>query len=149
MTDPSPAATATSLFGQGHACSQAVLAAFAPRFGLDHVTALKLAAPFGGGMGRLGRQCGAVSGALMVIGLYGGRVDPDDDAARDRNDALVGEFMTRFEDHFGSSVCSELTGVDMRDPAARSAAKESGTFDRVCPGCVERAAELVEELLAR
>ena len=60
---------ALSRFSEGFSCSQSVLAAFAPELGLDADAALRVSAAFGGGMGRLGDTCGAVTGALMVLGL--------------------------------------------------------------------------------
>ena len=141
--------TAVQMFEEGYSCSQALLASFAPRYGLDRQTALKLASPFGGGMGRLGLNCGAISGALMVIGLHGGRTDPEDDETRDRNDALVREFMDRYRKENGSIMCNDLTGVDISDPEARAAGNEAGTFDRVCPNLVRYAATVVQELIER
>lgn len=141
--------TAVQMFEEGYSCSQAILAAFAPRYGLDRMAALKLAGPFGGGMGRQGLNCGAISGALMVIGLHGGRVDPEDDETRDRNDALVVEFMDRYRARNGAIMCNDLTGVDISDPVAREAGKEAGTFDRVCPNLVRHAATIVQEIIDR
>lgn len=141
--------TAVQMFEEGYSCSQALLAAFAPRYGLDRQTALKLASPFGGGIGRLGLNCGAISGALMVIGLYGGRTDPDDEETRDRNEALVREFMDRYRKENGAIMCNDLTGVDINDPEARVAGKEAGVFDRVCPNLVRHAATVVQELIDR
>ena len=60
---------AGSRFSEGFSCSQSVLAAFAPELGLDADAALRVSAAFGGGMGRTGGTCGAVTGALMVLGL--------------------------------------------------------------------------------
>ena len=65
----SKAEVAVDCFEEGFNCSQAVVSAFAPELGLDRETALRVAAAFGGGMGRTGETCGAVSGALMVIGM--------------------------------------------------------------------------------
>ena len=141
--------TAVEMFEDGYSCSQAILVGFAPRYGLDRETALKLASPFGGGLGRQGLNCGAISGALMVIGLHGGRTEPDDDETRDRNDALVREFMERYRNHNGAIMCNDLTGVDISDPVARAAGKEAGTYDRVCPNLVRYAATLVQELIER
>lgn len=140
---------AVQMFEEGHSCSQAILASFAPRYDLDRVTALKLAGPFGGGLGRQGLNCGAISGALMVIGLHGGRTDPEDDETRDRNDALVVEFMDRYRNQHGAIMCNELTGVDMSNPVARAVGKEDGVYDRVCPNLVRFAATLVQELIDR
>lgn len=58
-------------FKNGFNCSQALLATYATDFGLSEEMALKVATQFGGGA-RKGEMCGAVSGALMVLGLkYG------------------------------------------------------------------------------
>ena len=63
---------AVKLFTDGYNCAQAVFGAFAGDLGFDEATALKMAAPFGGGFGRQREVCGAVSGMLMAFGyLYG------------------------------------------------------------------------------
>ena len=138
---------AEKMFAEGHTCSQAVLTAFAHRYNLPQETALRLACSFGGGMGRQGLTCGAVTAALMVLGLDAGRVDVDDETSRDRNDALVQEFFRRFQKKFKTIDCNELTGIQMSCPDTRALAKEDGTFDKVCPAVVGYAAELVIELL--
>lgn len=144
-----PVATAVQMFTEGYSCSQALLAAFAPRYGLDREAALKLASPFGGGIGRQGLLCGAVSGGLLVLGLHGGRVDPDDTATREKNDDLVREFMARFSGKNGALMCNELTGIDISDPVAREAGQEDGTYGEVCPNFVRFAAGVVAELIGR
>jgi C_GCAxxG_C_C family probable redox protein len=142
----SPTETAVQMFAEGYSCSQALLCAFAPRYGLDHETALRLASPFGGGVARLGRLCGTITGAIMVLGLHGGRTDPDDAETRDRNDAMVREFMERFAREKGALRCNDLTGVDISNDLERTAAKEAGVYEATCPGLVGFAANLVEEL---
>lgn len=59
---------AAQLFLDGCSCSQAVMAAFCDLTGMDRSTALRLSAPFGGGIGRMREVCGAVSGMMMVVG---------------------------------------------------------------------------------
>ena len=51
-------------------CAQAVLVAFAQEMGLTEEQAYNLGAHFGSGM-RHGSTCGAVTGALMVMGMMG------------------------------------------------------------------------------
>jgi C_GCAxxG_C_C family probable redox protein len=51
-------------------CAQAVLGPFAQEMGLTEEQAVKLGAHFGSGM-RHGSTCGAVTGALMVLGMLG------------------------------------------------------------------------------
>ena len=66
-------------FEKGLNCSQAIVATYGPPLGLERDSALKVAAAFGGGMGHLGRTCGAISGALMVIGLHCSKRDCSND----------------------------------------------------------------------
>ena len=56
-------------FESGCNCAQAVLLAFSDVTGLDEATAMKLAASFGGGMGKLREVCGALTGAFMSTGM--------------------------------------------------------------------------------
>ena len=75
-------AEALELFKSGFHCSQAVLAVFAEENGLQTDAALKIACPFGGGMGGFGRTCGALTAAMVVVGLkYGNAKSTDREAA--------------------------------------------------------------------
>ena len=64
---------AEEMFRSGYVCSQAVFATFSEMLGLDKETALKIANGFGGGIARKQEICGAVSGAIMAIGLKYGK----------------------------------------------------------------------------
>ena len=61
-------AEAERMFAEGFTCSQSVFGAFAEDLGLEKHMALKLANGFGGGIARRQEVCGAVSGAVMLIG---------------------------------------------------------------------------------
>jgi len=76
---------AAGSFGKGITCSASVFGAFAQDLGLEEKTARKIACGFGGGISKTGNICGAVSGAIMVIGLkYGKEVPGDDSGATER-----------------------------------------------------------------
>ena len=144
-----PIESAVQMFEEGYSCSQAMLCAFAPRYGLDRDLALKIASPFGGGIAKQGLSCGAMTGAILVLGLHGGRTDPDDVETREKNDALVREFMARYSKDNGATMCNDLTGVDISDAEARTAAQEAGVYAGICPNLVRYAAGLVLELIER
>jgi C_GCAxxG_C_C family probable redox protein len=97
-------------------------------------------------MGRLGRTCGAVTGALMVLGLKSGSSRADDKEAKDRTYALVREFVARFEGRHGASGCAELLDVNIASPEGLSAARDAGLFKLVCPGLVASATVILEEM---
>ncbi len=142
-------ARAEEVFAQGYNCSQAVLLACGEGRGLAPDVALRVAGPFGGGIGRLGETCGAVSGAIMALGLAYSKVKPDDNDSRERGYKLAREFIDRFTQMHGSVVCRDLLGCDLSTPAGLARAKELRVHEAVCPRFVRAAAEIVEELLAR
>jgi C_GCAxxG_C_C family probable redox protein len=140
-----PSETAADLFHRSFNCSQAVFSAFGPRFGLDEKICLRLASPFGGGVARRGEVCGAVSGALLALGLVRGADDP---AGKDAAYQLAGEFLRRFESKHGSLRCRDLIECDLSTPAGYQAAAEKKVFVTICPALVLAATGIVEELLA-
>jgi C_GCAxxG_C_C family probable redox protein len=109
--------------------------------------ALKIACGFGAGIGRMGRTCGAVTGALMVIGLKHGQVNLADEKSRQRTYTLVKEFIDRFTALYGSTECKELIGYDLSDPGELSLARESGVFITKCPSFVYDSARILEDIL--
>ena len=137
---------AISCFEEGFSCAQAVLSAYGPQLGLDRETALRVAGAFGGGMGHLGRTCGAVTGAFMVIGLKYGKTRAEDNETRDKAYSLVVEFADRFRSRNGSIVCKELLGCDISVPEEYELAKEKGLFTALCPKLVRDAAEIIEQM---
>ncbi|MCL6589620.1 MAG: C-GCAxxG-C-C family protein [Firmicutes bacterium] len=139
--------TAVACFENGFSCSQAVFSTYAKSLGLDGKTALQIAGAFGGGMGHIGEACGAVTGAFMAIGLKYGKFKPDDDAAKAQTYQLVQEFTRRFKARHGSVSCKELLKLDLSIPEELKKAQEEGVFRKLCPGYVQTAAEILEEIL--
>jgi C_GCAxxG_C_C family probable redox protein len=138
---------AMTLFQQGCNCSQAVCAAHASSLGLARDMALKIAAGFGGGLGRCGEVCGAVTGAIMVVGLKTGSVEATDAAAKEKTYALTQRVIGQFKERHGSILCRELLGCDIGLPEGRQHAREAQLFTTRCPLFVRDAAEIVSALL--
>ena len=138
---------AVSCFQEGFMCSQALLVAYADQFGMDRQTALKVSAAFGGGMGRMGEICGAVTGAFMVIGLKYGRIEVKDTESHEKTNRLVQEFVRRFKAVHESIVCRELLGCDLNTREGRKAFVDNKLRDTLCTKYVRDAAEIVGQLL--
>lgn len=129
-------------------CAQSVLGVFCADLGLDGETAMKLASGFGAGMGRKQEVCGAVSGALMVVGLKHGQAREDDKEAKEKTYRLCREVMGRFQAEFGSCLCRELLpGLDLASDAGHERYKAEGWSAKVCQPCVRFAVRLLEEIL--
>lgn len=138
---------ALELFASGFNCSQAVLTAFAPDFGLDEKLALMLGTQFGGGA-RNAEMCGAVSGALMVLGLKYGHYQSDNTEQKSRAYAIAVEYTKRFKELNGSIVCRDLLGYDLTNPEEAACIKERNLFGDICPKMIQSAVELLESILA-
>jgi C_GCAxxG_C_C family probable redox protein len=138
---------ADNYFEEGYSCAPSVLSAYSERFGLEKELALKVACGFGGGIGHTGRTCGAVAGAVMVIGLKHGQADANDEESREETHKLVKEFIDKFEALHGSVECRELIGYDLSNPAELEAARASDARERKCRGFVHDAARILEDVL--
>lgn len=133
---------ALQLFSGKHSCAQAVLMAFSEGYGMDRAMASKVACAFGGGISHMGLTCGAVAGALLVLGLrHGGGPEKKEGTYQ-----AAQEFVKRFLSLHGSINCTELIGYDLSDPDALAGAREEGVFAQRCVGYVTSAVKILEEL---
>jgi C_GCAxxG_C_C family probable redox protein len=137
----------TVLFSQGFNCAQSVFAEAALRMGVSRELALKIAAAFGGGMSSHGEVCGAVSGALMALGLRFASPDPDDKERRDFVYSRGRDFMQRFESQHGSLICRQLLGRDLNQPGELEQARSEDRFNAICPAYIASAAAILGDLL--
>lgn len=135
-------------FLNGYNCAQAVLLAFSDLTGMDRESLLRVSQPFGAGMGRLRLTCGAVSGAIMALGLITG--GQNDAAGKNRAYASVQAFTERFTARNGSIVCAELLsgkGIKAERAPESEARSESYYRKRPCPELCAQAADILEEYL--
>ena len=106
-------------------CAQAMLLAFQDVSGLDEEMLKKIGVCFGSGMGGMDGDCGALTGAEMILGLVkyqGARMHRE-------SKALYNEFVSRS----GASKCRDLKGVD------------SGTVLCSCDDCIRHAVDILNE----
>lgn len=138
---------AVSLFKKGFRCSQAILSTYGIQLGLDQELALKLASPFGAGMGSLGNTCGAVTGAFMVLGLKYGNSKVGEMKKKEKAYEITKEFVERFKSRNGTIMCKDLLNCDISTFEGRNKAIEEKLFIEICPKFVRDSAEILEELL--
>lgn len=136
---------AQTAFARGCNCAQSVLSTFAPALGLSPDLAMRLACGFGAGM-RQGETCGALVGAIMVLGLRHGNTSRDDLQAKERTYLLVPQLMEGFRKQHGTVTCRDLLGCDMSTDRGRAEANALGLFERRCPHYVQTAVELLEQM---
>ncbi|MBD5636561.1 MAG: C_GCAxxG_C_C family protein [Clostridia bacterium] len=135
---------AEQYFREGYNCTQAVVLAFMDDMKADRETLLAVAHPFGGGMGRLRLTCGAVTGAVMCLGLF------FPELKKSELYAIVQEYCRRFEEKNGSVICGKLlsgAGIGVDSSPKAEARTEEYYKKRPCPLLIHDAADLLEELL--
>lgn len=138
---------AIELFNNNFNCSQAVFTVFATEYGISEELALKLATSFGGGA-RSGEMCGAVSGALMVLGLKYGHFNAENNEQKQKAYSLVNEFVNRFKEINRSIVCRDLLGYDLSKPDEFEIIASKGLCKTICPNMVRSAVNILEQMLS-
>lgn len=138
----SRAQKAQDLFKQGFNCSQAVFASCADLYGIhDEQLALRLAASFGGGTGRMRMTCGAANGMFMLAGLHNGSATPHDSEGKMANYAFVQQLAGEFKAKYGSLVCAELLGLAPKPQDPKPEERTQQYYEK--RPCVEMIAEAV------
>lgn len=139
---------ATELFYQGCNCSQAVFAAFCDITGIGYEEALKMASPFGGGLGRLRETCGAVSGMALAAGCLYGYNDITDPEKKKEVYALTAGMAVKFKAEMGSIICKELLGLENYEYSPEAQPRTPEFYQtRPCPKCIATAAGILDDVI--
>lgn len=128
---------ASEYFGNGQYCSQAVCGAFCEKYGLDRETAFKLSCGLNSGA-RSADICGAVLGAILVIGLKHGDT-------KEKCNQETEEFLRRFQEKYGDIICRNLLGCDISTPDGAAKAVEANLFPTRCMDLVIGAAQILHD----
>ncbi|MBQ2803055.1 MAG: C_GCAxxG_C_C family protein [Lachnospiraceae bacterium] len=126
---------ANKLHDQKYNCAQAVACAFAEEVGVDIQTLFKACEGFGLGMGGMNGTCGAISGAVMLAGFINSDGNTTSPTTKASTYQLSKAILERFEAQNKATRCRDLKGID------------TGVVLRSCPGCIEDAVEIVQEVL--
>lgn len=125
-------------------CAEAVVTVIAEAGDRDSTDAVRMATGFCSGAARTCGQCGAVSGAIMGIGLFTGRKRAEDD--HDTTYALVQEFIARFQKKFDSLNCYDLIECDFNTPEGQQRYKKNN-LKKHCVLIADHAAQVAISLL--
>ena len=134
-------------FGMGFHCAQCVFEAYAGDFGIDRMTARRMANPLAGGSG-VGGECGAVASGYLVLGLRHGNTTPAYGDV-DKEAELFGRisrFVAEFKKRHGAITCRELLGVDVFTKEGREQALRKDLIMTRCPNYIRDAITIVDSL---
>ncbi len=142
-----PAEKAIKLYKEEYNCSQAILSAYSEELGLDEKTALSVASSFGGGIARTGKTCGAVTGALMVLGMKQWNSELEKEEAKAHVYKVSNQLMQEFEARNNSLNCEELLGVSVSTPEGRAVVKANQLSSKVCHRVINDVTEILDKLV--
>ncbi len=137
--------SAVNQFLEGYKCSQVVLEAFCSELDINPDITRKIAIPLAGGSG-VGGKCGAVSGALLVIGLKYGFTHPGDPAKTRIIIEKNREFVEKFKAIHSEINCNKLINIDVFSEKGSLEFAENNIKERVCTKFVKDAVEILNEI---
>lgn len=141
-------------FDSGFNCAQSVLLAFSEGLGLtspDQANEIipAIASGFGGGLGRTGRACGAITGGIMAIGLFARHTRPDDAETKEKVAKLTEGLLADFESRWGTTDCAGILGIRLNQPGAHERFIGENLRELRCIPVVEWVAERVREIVVQ
>lgn len=121
----------------GYNCAQAVACAFSDVVAVDETLLFQMTEGMGLGMGCLSGTCGAVNGAVAILGLHNSTGNLESPDSKADTYKLSKELVRTFEEKNHSIVCKDLKGIETKEVL------------RSCPGCVADAAEILQNILEK
>jgi len=134
-------------FRSGLNCAQAVITAYSEEMKFDNNLALSVSVGFGGGMGRLQKTCGAVTGSFMVLGIHNCKKLSDNKDRKETTYSMIQKFSQEFKLINGTTDCLELLKCDLKTEEGNLFAKENNLFGTVCEKCISDSVRTINKLI--
>lgn len=138
---------ALTVFRSGLNCAQSVLEAYSEELNFDNELAIRLSCGFGGGMGRLQKTCGALTGSYMVLGIYNSKKFSDNKDRKDATYSMVRQLTHEFESINKCSDCRTLLGCDLQTEEGQLYAKQNNLFDTLCEKYIVDSVNIVGKMI--
>jgi C_GCAxxG_C_C family probable redox protein len=137
---------AANYFRQDYNCAQSVLLTMQEYYGIRRNRLIpRIATAFGGGIGRRGSLCGALTGAIMAIGLKRG-TNKTALIEKEKAYEIALKFYDQFVEECGSPFCRELIGYDLTNPEELDRMRKSNVREEKCSHFVKKAVEILISL---
>jgi C_GCAxxG_C_C family probable redox protein len=139
---------AAKYFKEDYNCAQSVLLTMQEYYGIRRNRLIPgIAIAFGGGIGRRGSLCGALTGAIMAIGLKHG-TNKTVLIGKEKAYETALKFYEEFVKECGSPYCRELIGYDLTSPKELEKLRKSNVHEEKCTYFVKKAVEILIDLEA-
>ena len=137
---------AKGYFNQGFNWTESISLSFKDYLKIKDSALPQLASGFGGGIGHKGSICGALTGAVMAIGMKMGRTDPKDRKTLQKVYDKCQGFWSQFEKEFGNINCYNIIGIHLDNEEERQRWLAVGGREK-CGDLVEKTAHMLCDLL--
>ena len=146
QTKSNKAEIALCKFSQGYNCAQSVVFAFANEVNIDKNTLLAISTGFGAGIGKKQEVCGAVSGAVIILGAKYGRKENDTKNKTEVTYSKVQKFIDKFTKEKNAIRCSELlNGCNLLTEEGQKIFQKKNMLHEICFKCVVLACDILQE----
>ena len=140
-----------AIMSKSHNCAQSTFYVLSEQFGLGGDDILKALTPLPG-MAERGETCGAITGALMAMGLIYGR-DNLEDWKKYRSSLIpTNKFCEQFQKELGSSLCCQIQerafgkSYNLMDPQELKEFQQAGATSK-CTRVVQKACRLAADII--
>lgn len=107
----------------------------------------RIATGFGGGIGRCGSVCGALTGGVMAIGIRHGTNETSLEK-RLKAYELSRKLYKEFENRHGSVFCRDLIGLELSNPDDAKKVRSTKVFEKKCPIFIRTVMECLIDVTA-
>jgi C_GCAxxG_C_C family probable redox protein len=134
---------AVRLFDSGFNCAESVLLALSEEFDQVVPVVPRIATGFGAGIGRTGQICGALSGAIMAIGLKQGCDKPEEKEKRNATYEDIRKMLKAFQKEFRSIECVEITQCSLQTSKGQEKYRKKELRKTLCPRLLSWCADYI------
>lgn len=128
---------AIELWKKGLNCSQAVLVAHKDLVNVDEKVLFSISEGFGSGISGMKKTCGALTAAIMLLGLVNSTGDLNNPTSKGKTYEIGNTLLKDFENKHSSIECEDLKGI------------KSGKVLLPCAKCITEACELIEKYIIK
>lgn len=132
---------------EGFLCSESVCLALSKTLEVKSDLIPRIATGFGAGIGRHGEICGALSGAILGLGLQFGRNHPSETPEGESPYEYSHTMMNLFITRFGHIRCKDILGLDISSEEGLQKYREVKLWESKCRDIIQIATGLAYDFL--
>lgn len=100
---------ALQLFGERYSCAQSIMLAYCDLVDVNEDFAFKISSGFEGGIAKLGKTCGTLNAAVMLLSLRYGETNKSDVESKMKRREIIRSFMIEFMKKHNKGInCADL-----------------------------------------